>query len=310
MPHWLIKSGAQRALSLLPASHIWNEVLQKYVSRSAGYNADMFEEGLARGRCHYEHLVRLRPDCAERFCALELGTGWYPIVPICLYLCGATEVWCYDIRQYVSADRLDCLLQLVADYAQTGGLRRLLPAARNDRITTLLEIGRRTGLDACGKLGLVNIHLQVADARSTGLPAGAIDFFYSIGTLQHIPRDVLLGIFLEFHRLSRPHAVMSHFILLEDQYQRFDHRISPLNYLRYSPHAWRWLDSPITPQNRLRVSDYRELNEKAGFEVKCETNRRLPEAELDHVRLAPAFQRYAKDDLLVGWSEMVSQRQT
>src|ERR1035437_1656932 len=34
MPHWLIKSVMQRALSWLPASHYWNTLCKQYVTRS------------------------------------------------------------------------------------------------------------------------------------------------------------------------------------------------------------------------------------------------------------------------------------
>ena len=30
MPHWLIKSALQRAISLLPASHVWMSLIDQY----------------------------------------------------------------------------------------------------------------------------------------------------------------------------------------------------------------------------------------------------------------------------------------
>src|SRR5438045_242194 len=97
MPHWLIKSAIHRAISLLPASHWWNELLQTYGTHSLQLGPERFELRLEYCRRHLEHLFEVQSPRPTGFAVLELGTGWYPIVPIGLYLCGASEVWTYDI---------------------------------------------------------------------------------------------------------------------------------------------------------------------------------------------------------------------
>lgn len=310
MPNWLIKAGVQRAISWLPRTHFWNELLQTHVWKSLGLSEGQFEEVLQRGRRHYDNYAGLRHDLLEGFNVVELGTGWYPIVPVSLYLCGAGDIWCYDVEQFVTAERVQAMLAHFSNYAADGKLRTFLPAMREDRLPALREaLADAATAPALETLERLRIHLRTPDAQRTGLPPDTVDFFFSIGTIQHIPRPILANIFAEFRRVSRPRAVMSHFIYLEDQYWNFDKTISKLNYLRYPASQWTWLNSPLTPQNRLRVSDYRKLNRAAGFEVKREDNTSLAASELGQIALAPEFRHYAKEDLLVGWSEMVSQRE-
>jgi len=89
MPHWLIKSAVQRVISTLPASHKWNEFFQNRVTRSLELTDSRFEARLEYCRRHFEHLRDLRPGGGDGFTVLEIGTGWFPVVPVGLFLCGA-----------------------------------------------------------------------------------------------------------------------------------------------------------------------------------------------------------------------------
>ena len=65
MPHWLIKCAVQRTISLLPKSHVWNELLQEHVRKSVGYSDSVFETGLGKGRGIYDSFRSLHPDQSE-----------------------------------------------------------------------------------------------------------------------------------------------------------------------------------------------------------------------------------------------------
>ena len=56
---------------------------------------------------------------------------------------------------------------------------------------------------------------------------------------------------------------MSFRIDLADHYSYFDKSSSRYHFLRYDDRRWRWANSPLQYQNRLR-SDYRRLVEGAG----------------------------------------------
>src|SRR3954464_15279726 len=106
MPHWLIKSAIHRGISLLPASQKWNEWFQEHVTKSLNLGPGAFEARLNACRQYLDDFLELQPQCADSFTALELGTGWYPTVPIGLYLCGASEIWSYDIDALLRPERL------------------------------------------------------------------------------------------------------------------------------------------------------------------------------------------------------------
>jgi hypothetical protein len=58
-------------------------------------------------RNHLEQLQRFgSPATGSGFSAFQLGTGWFPTVPIGFFLCVAREVWIWDIVPFLRRDRL------------------------------------------------------------------------------------------------------------------------------------------------------------------------------------------------------------
>lgn len=299
MPHWLIKAALQRVLSFLPNSHKWNELFQKHVTRSIEVTADRFEGRLDFCNRHFEDFAAVRPG-SKSFTVLELGTGWYPVVPIGLYLCGAAETWTYDIAPLLSEERVRRTLSLFEEYDRSGNLEQRLPHLWPDRLATVYELARSSeGLPPEKLLERMKIHVCVQDAQRTGLRPGTIDLMVSTGVLQHIPRDVLVNILKEFQRIGTRESVMSHYLNLADQYSYFDRNITPFNFLRFSNERWKWFNSPITWLNRMRISDYRELFAETGFQVIKEINVSGSVEDLKSIPLAPEFQKYKLEDLLV-----------
>lgn len=307
MPHWMIKSAIHRVISILPRSHRWNEIFQKHVTRSLELGPGGFEERLGFCRRHLEHFFGTPPQRRPNFSALELGTGWFPVVPIGLYLCGASEIWTYDIVPLLRSSRLKVMLGYFNEYDQRGVLKNFLPWVQPDRVVRLREAFQSVENESPeALLNKLNIQVVIRDAQNTGLNPGSIDLFVSTTVLEYIPDEVLAGIFSEFKRLASPNAVMSHYIDLYDQYSAFDRSITPFNFLRYSANRWKWVSSPLIPLNRLRISDYRALHVKAEFEVTREVNTIGSVLDLAGVPLAPEFQKYSQSDLLVLTAWLVS----
>jgi hypothetical protein len=299
MPHWLIKSAVHRTIAWLPASHFWNSLLQSCFTRSTVLTPAAFETKVKECDRHLRAFRAIQPE-TPNFTVFELGTGWLPTYPVGLYLCGAGEIWTFDISPLLKSKRVRQTLQFFCDYDQRGELARLLPGLRRERME-----GVRAALTAptqespAGLLGRLKILPYAADARQTGLPERSIDFITSSGVLMCIPLEVLKGILAEFGRLAAPGGVMTHRVNLRDQFSYFDHSITPFNYMRYTEAQWRWRNSPIIWQNRLLISDFRRLMKEAGFEIAHEENILGSAAELAKVKLAPEFQKYRQEDLLV-----------
>jgi hypothetical protein len=300
MPNWLIKSAIHRFISVLPNRQKYNEWFQERVTKSLGLGPGPFEFRLNYCRRYLEDFLAVRPECAGGFTALELGTGWYPIVPIGLYLCGATDIWSFDIVPLLRRERLKTLLNLFCEYDRAGKLKDFLPALRPARMARLHEVAKLIEMESPeAVLEKINLHVVVRDAQNTGLPAKSVDFFFSCVVLEHIPAFVQKNINTEFLRLASARGVLIEFVDLKDQYAAFDKSLTIFNFLKFSDGMWEWLNSPLIPQWRLRVSDLRGLLRETGWEIVKEVNTVAKEEDLAKVRLAPRFEKYAKEDLLV-----------
>lgn len=299
MPSWLIKTALQRTISWLPRRQFWNGLLQTWVTKSTELDAKHFEEKLRECQRHVAAFQSLRPDLSE-FRVLEVGTGWFPIIPAGLYLCGARELRTIDIEPLLRRKHLQRMLEAFCAWEQSGELRRTLPgyrAERMDRLRALLPRALRE--EPAALLRELDIEVLVGDAQRLALPGQTIDFFISSGVLECIPRPVLEGILAESRRVAAPGAVMSHRLNLADQFSYFDSSITAFNFLRYTEGQWRWRNSPMTWQNRLRIPDYRQMFRAAGFEVVREENVSGRAEDLARIKLAPPFERYRLEDLLV-----------
>jgi hypothetical protein len=303
MPHWLIKCALQKAFAVLPASHQWNALCQEYLTRTQALGTDQWETKLAHCRTHLERFFEARPEFTRGFTALEVGTGWFPIVPVGLFLCGAREVWTFDIDPLLSPPRIRRMLDRFAEYDRSGALAKCLPRLVPERVARLRDISEQAGrLSPAEFLKLLNIHFQVRDARDTGLPAGSVDLVVTTGVLEYIPPDILRTILEKFVSLTSPRGLQSHYLNLIDQYSHFDKSLSPYHFLKFSSGAWRFYNSPLTWQNRFRISDFRKLFAATGYRILREDSTPGSPADLARVPLAPEFQGYAPEDLLVLYS--------
>ena len=307
MPHWLIKSAIQRTISLLPASQVWNSLFQTYVTRSLDLSALRFEGHLDHCRIHLENLAKATPSVARDFTVMEIGTGWYPVVPVGLFLCGAGEIQTFDIDPLLRPDRMKRMLDRFVGHHETGALAKSLPGVLPERMARLREAaGRAQKASPVELLSQFNIHPHVRGAQDTGLKDGTIDLFVSTGVLEYIPPVVLKAVLAECRRLGSPRATHSHYLNLVDQYWYFDRSITPFNFLRYSSNQWKFFNSPLTWQNRMRISDFRQTFTETGYKIIQETNTSGSLEDLKKIRLAPEFQNHAPEDLLVLTSWLVA----
>lgn len=299
MPSWLLKAGVQGAISLVPGRHRLNAVLQERVTGSLALSEDVFATKVAQCNHHLARFREVRGDERPPKAVLELGTGWYPIVPIGLALAGADRVTTLDVSLLTDAERIRRTLELYALWLDSGRLASALPGIDAARADKALSAASEAGASAGDLLALVGVRALVGDGRATALPDGAIELAVSNNTFEHIPPAVLRAIMAELRRVADRGAVMDHFVDISDHYAHFDRSISEFNYLRYSPGAWRLFNNRLQYQSRLRASDYRGLVEDAGFTVVAEEAQRGAAEDLAGVPLAPQFRHYAQEDLLV-----------
>lgn len=271
-------------------------------------DADAFAFKLGHCRKHLENYFSGgRPEGS--FQVLEIGTGWHPIIPVALYLCGASRIFTIDKCGLLNARHVRETVRQFLEPGQRGALARALPWMREDRLEQLARIGRQ-GLSAAKSLACMGIEPSVGDARRTGLPSGSIDFVFSNSVLQEIPAQDLPEIFAEMRRVATAGARVSHYINMADYRAMSDSSLTPFDFLRYSASQWKLLGNSLVALNRLRVADYRALHGNCNLRVLREENESGSPEDLWRVPLAKEFRGYTTYDLLVLRSWMLSTPET
>jgi hypothetical protein len=308
MSSWLLKTAVQHVFKGLPRTQWWNGLMQQHLTgglRLQPYGE--FQAKLKACRRHLQFYQSWSRKPRDNFSVVEIGTGWFPIIPIGLHLCGAGEILTYDIVRLLRPDTLGMVVEYLCLFARTGELYEILPEARPEPVSQLMRLARspvdRSPVEFLKRLNIQAIIGNVCNLRSDN---GSVDLVYSHGVLEHLAPPLLAQAMAEFRRVCGWSSVMSHFIGMADQFSSFDKSITPFNNLRYSARAWRWLDSPIIPQNRLRVSDYIHNYSTAGFETVAREDVNGAESDLAKVRTAPEFARYSRDELLALYSWLIA----
>lgn len=296
MKRWHAKAIVQGALSALPGRHHANYFFQKYVSRSLTASTPRLSGRFQWADRHLAHYRRYGPGALPGS-VLELGTGWFPAVPVALYLCGVQKIYSIDIVDLIRTDYFRANMELVVG-TPLDALAASLPgivAKRHERLRAAWRDGARTPPREF--LEQLDIHAVVRDASTASFPAGYFDAIVSNTTLEHIPRPVLASVFEQFHRVLRDDGVMSHLTDMNDHYSYFDDTITNYNFLQYSAASWKWFNNALQYQNRLRIVDYRRVHEEAGFEILEEEANYERVQGLSEVRVHREFSRYSEKEL-------------
>jgi hypothetical protein len=311
MASWLLKAFVQRSIAALPNPHYWNELLQERVTHTLELTDGRFDCSLSNCRNHLEQFRRYGSTARGNFSAFELGTGWFAVVPIGLFLSGAREVWTWDIAPLLKLNRLKLTIVRFLELDRRQRLQDHLPVvpervAALREVMTLFECPRR--LEPVQLLERIGIHYRVGNASRSGLAPEAVDLIISDVVLEFFSPAELYEILREFRRIAAPSAVMSHSIDLSDQYASFDASITKFNFLRYSDTLWGRLNNPIIPLSRLRISDYRRAFSDSRFQIVDESSVRGDLAELTRTPVAAQFRDYLVDDLLVLFTRLAAVR--
>ena len=89
-----------------------------------------------------------------------------------------------------------------------------------------------------------------------------------MNVLEHVDEVAVPKILSELNRLLKPSGLHYHAIGTYDHFCHVDNTISKFNYLKYSKQQWKHIDNSIQPQNRLRLSYFKELFEEMGLDIR------------------------------------------
>ena len=227
MPHWLLKAAAQGAIAAAPLGDRLDRAARVHVTRSLTIGEAAFATKLRQCR-HHVVGARAASAPARPFAphALELGTGWYPIVPD-RPLAVRRPARHHDRQEPAAGARAR---------APHGAALRRRGAQRGARPTAARRVGRPRRHAArrrrLGRRGGPGGAARAASASTSSSAtratpastAGSVDLIVSNNTFEHVPRTTLLEILLEFRRVASARAVMSHFVDMADHYAYFDRR--------------------------------------------------------------------------------------
>ena len=308
---WVIKATAANLLSTLPWGRHLYYLLQRHVTGSLPPPEAKFWRRIESGVRHLESFRRFSPRVKIDDCVfLEFGAGWDLAMALFFRTAG--------VKQQLLFDR-ERLARALLVGTSTDRLRRFAPEAQRQMPPEMrLRAERLPASDPSDKnlepwLDEAGIAYHApGDARATGLPSESVDCVTNTVTLEHISKNDIARIFDEMFRVLKPGGVLSCGVDMSDHYSHADSRITPWNFLRFHERSWRWINSPLLYQNRLRASSYRNLAVSAGFEI-CQAAAHLPDGftveNAPAPQVHPTFVAYKnRHDLLATTLQLVCRK--
>jgi hypothetical protein len=295
---WELKAAIQCVLSRLPFSRQIYRILQ-----------DVTGSGRLDIKDHYgrkrKFLRRMQeqqiPVEGREF--LEIGTGWYPVLPILLSLIGAKRIVTVDLNPWLTPrslkDTVEGFITVAEAVANDFDLSLSNVRSRLMGLRQQLTDGKRLPTEILASFSID--YRMPCNASSTHLPDHSIDYIISSNVLEHIPKEAIAEILVESRRILRRNGMHLHHIDPSDHYS-YDPRITSANFLKYSKVAWYYLGgSGLAYHNRLRGIDYHHLLTTHGFNISHEyvihDTKARSAIESGTLAVHPDFAAYSIDEL-------------
>ncbi len=295
---WQVECAINTAKSLLPFQNQLRAAKRRLTPPKLTI---VHELALKGGLKQIAELRRLDIDLGGKT-ALEIGSGWYPVIPLVFRAAGAERVYLTDAHRLLhprtvvaTAEFLLARKERIAAElgVSEGSIEALFGDLHERRLDALLE-----------RLGLS--YIAPFDA-SKAMPQ--VDVVFSHTVLEHIPPEVLAMIFKGVKSGLKPGGVMSHGIDHSDHRTAGKKEGNLIDFLRYSDRVWRLMC--INPQdytNRLRHPDYLRLLDESGYEVIFQ-NSYVSQGSLRALETMPLAERFRgldPTDVCTTWSHLIA----
>jgi SAM-dependent methyltransferase len=296
--NWVFKAVVQKIISYLPYKEKVNYFFQKNITKGVALTQQHFTWKIEQAQNHLNAYNGHSKRPLSQAEVLELGTGWYPIIPISFYLCGCNNFTSVDIYRWMNAANFYQAIEVFMEWQQHGRLEEYLPQLQKERWQALTELkqSEKTFEQLCQAIGFKPLQL---DARNTPFKKKSFDFICSNNTFEHIPETTLKSILKEFKRVLKPDGIMGHFIDMSDHFAHADTSITIYNFLRYSKTQWHLIDNRIQPQNRLRYPDYLAMYQQLDLPIINTEVVKGKEDALKKVPLHASYKSYTAKDLAI-----------
>lgn len=298
--HWRTKAIIQRVLEHVPSG----EELHFWLQRSFGGLRRFGRELTAKVDDWHIMTGHLRNAgiAIPGARMMEIGTGWYPTLPLCLYLGGAARVVTIDLNRHMRPSLARQCAERLVEHAALIAEACGVPES-DVRLRHRDLVARLRGCDVETATGGVVEYHAPGDASQTRLADRSIDVVFSNSVLEHVPPPVVDALFVEARRILADRGVMFHSVNCGDHYAYVDRTISQLNYLRFSDEDWAKWNNRFLYQNRMRAYEFIDRAQAAGFVVELNTaatkthERRL--RELQQIQVHPQFAGIPPEQLCI-----------
>ena len=271
---WRLQVLSMTLKSRMPFSNS----MRRLKRRMLGYKPD--SENLSYT---LENLEQMQSELASlnrsfRGIILEIGSGWFPTIPLMLAMDGAKHIYMTDLNPHMD----DLTFQATVDY-----LRRY--RSESEFFTAI------NSLDDLPATYLAPFNIDQLDHNS-------IDYIFSRTVLEHIPPKEIVELLSALRPKLASGGLMVHLIDNSDHLEFADKSISRINFLTWSKRKHSFVNSLIAGgENRLRHHEYPPIFRQAGFEVLSEKGL-VDKSTLDIARflvLQPPFTEMSSEQISI-----------
>jgi len=239
--------------------------------------------------------------------ALELGTGWEPLIPLLLRCAGCEKVITVDLHKLLEI--ISC--KRVAEFIlEEKDLISSLTGTKPQNIEEFIRSISFQNITEFLKTSSIE-YFSPCDARSLPLKNNMIDLVVSNNVLEHIPPEILKDILAEFHRVLHNEGKMYHQVDNNDHWSYSDSSISSVNFLKYNEKIWKLINSnPIDYQSRLRHFEYLEIFKQTGFMIQRDESVTDIQAveSLKKMKIDSKYASMPHDQLAITFSRIIAQK--
>jgi len=289
MKKWVFKAVIQKGISFLPYNYKINYLFQKHVTKGVVLSDDYFFDKLIHVKKHLEYYSKLKNNTTPVKC-FELGTGWYPVIPVALFLTGASEIVTTDITPLSDKQKFIITIEKFIDLKNQTKPEFNYLFSDSAKVAVLTEIiNQQSQLSFEQIQRKLHIDYIKQDARKLDFANGYFDFIVSNNVFEHIYPHLLIDILKEFKRVWANNGVMSHFIDMSDHFAHLDKTINIYNFLQFTDKQWNTIDNSVQPQNRMRIEEYIALYEGLSISINIREDRPGNLTELKTISLSEKY---------------------
>src|SRR5262245_58891379 len=117
--HWRIKGLTQKMLGAIPGGVVINDMLQRTLGELSHFDTSL--AGQIAGWTIIVSYLRNAGIALTNLELVEIGTGWFPTLPICFALAGAARCVSYDLNRHLSSRLTYRMLRGLREHLQTIG---------------------------------------------------------------------------------------------------------------------------------------------------------------------------------------------